>query len=260
MTFSGGAPEKLRIGRVFSLTFDVIRQKLPGFLALALISAAPGLLLNIVQLATGTAGAQQFNPAALAFVLPLSLISLVVTLAVQSAMIQVAYGHLAGRGVTIRDALMAGFRMILPLLGLLILCGLAIMFGFALFFVPGVMLAVRWVVAGPAYVIEQKGVLGAMGRSADLTKGSRWRIFGLSVISIILVYAIEIGLLAVTGGFRTFANPGALSGPFLAAFSLGATLVSVVLGVVFYVGATVLYSELRRRKEGSGADVATVFE
>ena len=43
-------------------------------------------------------------------------------------------------------------------------------------------MAVAWIVAAPAQVVERTGVFGAFSRSAELTRGHRWPIFGLLVI------------------------------------------------------------------------------
>ncbi|WP_287173194.1 hypothetical protein [Mesorhizobium sp.] len=41
---------------------------------------------------------------------------------------------------------------------------------------------------------ERLGVFGSMARSRDLTKGSRWALFGLFVILIVTAIAIELAL------------------------------------------------------------------
>lgn len=256
MTFSGGAPEKLRIGRVLSTTFSVVRANLAPFLTLGVIGLLPGLVSAGLQMANGGPSAT-FAPGMVAFAVSIGLIGLVFGLTLQATIIRLTYDHLANRKTEVREALMGGFRAVLPLLGLFILCMLAVMLGFSFFVIPGIMLACRWVVAGPAYVVERRGVMAAMGRSAELTKGSRWRIFGLLIILTVLFYAFEFGVLGLFGGFSAAALQ---AGRLHAGANLLITVLSVVLTVFTTAGATVLYSELRRRKEGAGADVVAVFE
>ena len=64
-----------------------------------------------------------------------------------------------------------------------------------LLLVPGLMVAVAWSVAAPALAVERLGPLAALSRSADLTRGNRWRIFGLMAIA--LVFLAVLGALAI---------------------------------------------------------------
>jgi hypothetical protein len=48
--------------------------------------------------------------------------------------------------------------------------------------VPGVILALRWSVAGPAVAIEGNGPFDALRRSGKLTSGHYWHILGLTLI------------------------------------------------------------------------------
>ena len=52
-------------------------------------------------------------------------------------------------------------------------------------------------IAVPVCVIERPGVIQSMSRSADLTYGTRWRIFGLVLVVFIPVGAIGAILLAI---------------------------------------------------------------
>ncbi len=44
--------------------------------------------------------------------------------------------------------------------------------------VPGFILLIMWFVAIPVCVVEQRGSWASMQRSAELTKGHRWKISG----------------------------------------------------------------------------------
>ncbi|MER8441207.1 hypothetical protein NKH36_33005 [Mesorhizobium sp. M1312] len=56
-------------------------------------------------------------------------------------------------------------------------------------------------VAVPVLVQERLGVFGSMARSSDLTKGSRWALFGLFLVMIVAVIAIELALSTATALF-----------------------------------------------------------
>jgi len=65
-------------------------------------------------------------------------------------------------------------------------------------------------VATPVCIAENEGVFGSMSRSAQLTKGHRWQIFGIlvliwiaSVIITVLIEALGVGLGAIPGFILT---------------------------------------------------------
>lgn len=69
------------------------------------------------------------------------------------------------------------------------------------------MMACAWCVAVPSLVADRTGVFGAFSRSAELTRGNRWRIFALFVV--VWIIAMVIG--AVIGGVTlavTFGSGG----------------------------------------------------
>lgn len=90
---------------------------------------------------------------------------------------------------------------LVPLFFLAIVYAVLVTIGFAILIVPGLILAVLWVVAIPAMVVEDEGVFGSLGRSTELTKGNRWRIVGLAILVLILelvVFGIAFGLAKLT--------------------------------------------------------------
>ena len=111
--------------------------------------------------------------------------------------------------------------------------------------------------AVPALVVEKTGVFGAFGRSAELTKGHRWAIFGLALvvwlISILLGLAIiplQSVLLLPGGGIFAEVPRLIVSG-----------LVNVITTTITAAGTAAVYYELRSIKEGIGPEqLAAVFD
>jgi hypothetical protein len=172
----------------------------------------------------------------------------------------VIYGtvtDLNGRPARLADCLSVGLRSFLPLLGIAILFGIAVAFGALLLIVPGVMLAVAWCVAVPSYVVEQTGVFGAFARSAELTRGNRWRIFGLFIIYFVATIILEV-VLGVFSGAASLASGGGMS--FVQAIILG-PLFRVAAALLGATATAALYVELRRVRDGVGADsLAAIFD
>jgi hypothetical protein len=120
---------------------------------------------------------------------------------------------------------------------------------FVAFSVVASVLFVRWSIALPACVIEGLGPVDSLGRSARLTKGHRWKIFGI----VILVWFPLPATTAMLGAAMSFL------GPTLQHFG------QFVLGVAWITGfnsvLTVIFHDLRVAKEGVDiGQIASVFD
>jgi hypothetical protein len=250
----------LDIGRVIQETFQVLGRHLVTFLILALILVGiPRALLGVVQVSmistavsTMTFGGPVFYWGLLGI-----LVSVVTSVILQATIISGAASDMNGRPVSVTDSLRIGLRAFLPLIGLSIMLGIAVWFGFILLIVPGVLMALAWCVAVPVYVVEQPGVFESFGRSAELTRGNRLRIFGLACL--FFVASIVIGIVfSIVGGVLRFATAGV----FL--YVQAAILSPIISAAVATLGATmsaVLYVELRRVREGVGPQgLAAIFD
>ncbi|HEY3696836.1 hypothetical protein [Phenylobacterium sp.] len=252
---------KLSFGRVIQGTFGVAWRNLPAFLILIVgCLALPGIMvgLGLMQLRSGV------SEAGVALV-GLGYLAMMVGAAVlQPAMVHGAIADLNGRRATAGECVRTGLRHALPVFVILLLSVIAFGFGFVLLVAPGVMLLTAWLVAGPSQVVERTGVFAAFSRSGALTKGNRWRVFGLLVLYVIVYGVVQQVLLNVAGvGFAAQAtaqagNPFAALSPAYWAVML---LLTVVNTLVSYTGLAVIYYELRRVKEGVGPEaLAAVFD
>src|SRR5215813_5105600 len=153
------------------------------------------------------------------------------------------------RPVSLIESLKVGLRRFLPLTGLALAGSLLQCIGFVLLVIPGLILYTMWFVSVAACVVERTGVWASLRRSKDLTKGHRWKIFGLGALIIIL----------------SFANP-VLQGPLKTAggdtVALIFTLIWTSLGSVFSsIVVAVTYYDLRAAKEGLDIEqIASVFD
>lgn len=176
------------------------------------------------------------------------LLSIFLASLVSGAIVRVTIGVAEDEKVSFGESFLTGLAKALPLLGLSVLMAIALVLGFALLIVPGVILLVMWAVASPALVAENIGVIEAFGRSRQLTKGARWRVFGLGLLMLVIFWiisAISGVLFYAAGGLETAASGGSI--PFI--------LFSVVVGTVVtaFTGAvqTNLYLALRDWKDGT---------
>lgn len=261
--YEGSGPN-VSIGRVFSRAFSVIASNPVPILGVAfLIQALPGALLSYWRMAL-IASARADGNGALGLgliTIATSLIGLMLAMIVQGAVVRVTTAYEEGRRAGFGESASVGLRAALPLVGLALLLGLAVTLGLILLLVPGIILYIMWAVATPVLVEEQTGVIEAFGRSRHLTKGARWKVFGVELVVVVILWLIGLlfGLLLVrTGGMGQFQ---AMSGGRIpVAFLLGNVIVSTLIGALWSAIQTSLYVELRLWKDGPSArGLETIF-
>jgi len=253
MTTMSETTGQLDMGRVIQDLFGVLGRNFVTFLILAAVLVGlPGLLAGYMQMSLLTQGHLFDWRATL-----VGLVPAVGALILQGTIIYGAVTDMNGKRASLADCISIGLRCFLPLLGIGILFGLAVACGLILLIVPGVMLAIAWCVTVPAYVVEQPPLLDSFGRSAQLTRGNRWRIFALFIVYLVAVIIVE----AVLGVFGTASRLAAGGGIPLMQAMVFTPLISVANALIGGTGAAVLYVELRRLRDGVGpAGLAAVFD
>ena len=247
------ADRRMSIGRVFSRAFGTIGAHPVLMFGISfLFGALPGVLLNLLLPSNQRTQVAEFNAANIVLSLAVGIAAIGFSIIAQGALVRVTVAHSDGEPVAFGDAALAGLRKIAPLFVLVFLMAIAIGFASLLLIVPGIILYVMWSVAAPVLVAENSGIFGAMRRSAQLTKGARWSIFGLQLILLLVMYAI----IAVAGIVAIFAAGGIQN--FAAAQTAGPSVIPILLSTVFntvsitFAAAiqTALYVELRDWNDG----------
>jgi hypothetical protein len=181
--------------------------------------------------------------------------------AVYRAVADVALGRPATIGTVLRETL-ARYWPLLGLIGLLILMFIgwiiAEIIGFVLLILPGLAvfcaaayLAVRWSLTVAAMMAEDIGPIRGLGRSWNLVSGSWWRTLGILLIVGILQSIISYGLVILFGLIATLFT----TGDFQAAIvQIGGTLLGALVSPITTIAVTLLYFDLRVRKEGLDLD------
>jgi hypothetical protein len=80
-----------------------------------------------------------------------------------------------------------------------LLAALGITAGFLLLIVPGLVLLTLWLLIVPAIMLEGRGVMESFGRSRELVSGHGWNVFGVIVLTILILIAVNIGVSIVEG-------------------------------------------------------------
>lgn len=177
------------------------------------------------------------------------LLSFLGSVLVQGASITALAQAYQGQEPEWSTSLKAGARRFFPLAVATILIGIGATFGLIFCLVPGVFLFTKWTVTPAAVVTEQAGPFKAMGRSWQLTNGRFWPVLGAVVLAYLL-YVVVSQIIGVVTGAVTFAsalNSDQIS--FLPSI-IGSALVSVFAAPFLAAMVTIIYFDLRVRKEG----------
>jgi hypothetical protein len=287
------ADGEFRIGHVFSQSWSVLSQNIfkigivTGAVVLFFLLIPLALPANIGGLLSGPVaiGPSGINPFALFGSLAGFFVILLVVFNVSEAMVlYIAVEHMRRKPVNLVDGLKVALGRFVPLIGIVLLImlallGLGLLVGIVsrafvalpgpapvvltlvfvfLSFVPYFMLIIMWSVARPACVVERLGPLRSLRRSRELTRGHRWKILGLILLTltclfvVLVIVGIVFGVATALGGTVTFATP------LMRYISL---VLYAILLAFFWILIAVTYRDLRVAREGMDTDqIATVFE
>jgi hypothetical protein len=88
------------------------------------------------------------------------------------------------------------FRRVQPklwaIVGAGLLAGLGIVAGLIVLIIPGLILLTWWCLIVPSIVLEGKPAMESFGRSRELVRGNGWNVFGVIVLTILIVIAFSI--------------------------------------------------------------------
>lgn len=158
----------------------------------------------------------------------------------------------AGKKVEAGALLGHAFANIFPLIGIGILVTLIVIGGMILLIVPGIMWALATCIAVPAYVGQPGiGIGGAISRSFELTRGSRWWLLLIFIVGMVAVVAIGAAWEGVVLAMPQYPLVDLL----------GSSAVNGLADVLSNVFVAAIYVALRESREGLAPDrAASVFQ
>ncbi len=115
--------------------------------------------------------------------------------------------------------------------------------------VPVVALTVYWSAAVQAVVMEGRGPARALRRSAELVRGSWWRVGGINLVLLLAALGLGIILQVPFAILSRAVAPEEATTLSQAVDLVGGILVGVAVPPVLAIGETLLYYDLRVRKE-----------
>jgi len=250
---SSGGGGDFRVGDVLSRAWTILSNNLLFFIGLSalvyVVMIIMVVLVVVLAVATGAFGrGGSFGALFVVFGIASVLAILVVNMIGQAAMLFGAFQYLRGMPVRMGESLSRAFARIGPLVGATLLVSICVGFAFLALVVPGIILFCMWAVVIPVCVVEATGPTASMSRSAALTKGHRWQVFGIFLLIWLISAAAQIVQVVL----------GQVSSVLATLFSLGA---SVVLAAYIHCVVIMIYHDLRVAKEGiDTTQIASVFD
>lgn len=263
------------LGELLDETFKLYRRHFNVIAGVALVIILPGLLINLISgyyranpLTYFTQVLQNLNnPEQLQIIQnrqaqygssALYLLNIPVAILLYpftaGALYRAATSLAAGNAETIGSVLIGTARRYFAMFGIGILTGLVALGSIAIVTIPVVIwVLVRWTVDSPALFAENIGPVQAIGRSWQLVRDNWWRTLGILIVVVIMVGLINTVLTALFGGIAAVL-PG-LNQDFQAALVLTlTTLIGALVAAIQPIAITMLYLDLRVRKEGLDLD------
>lgn len=223
------------LGSLISETFNVFSG---NFWPFALIGAGPAIPL-IISSAT---------PTWLSVIL--TVVSLVATLLAFPAATYGVALHYLGQEVDVADCYRRAWNRVVSIIFASLLWFAAVvcaaLLSLILIGVPLLFfILVSFFFFEQAIILERLGPVGALRRSAQLVTGSRWRVLGIGTVYMLLMLALGLGALIVTGIVLTI---NSIAG------NVVANVFEIFLFPIVPIGATLVYFDLRVRNEGYDLD------
>jgi hypothetical protein len=246
----------LSTGELLDRTFSIYRSHFVLFVAIFALPHLVVLAFQCVGLAFQVTPTRTFNASmvlmSLFWGLGGALVSIVAAATSQAAtVIAVSQIHL-DRPAGVMDSFSKVKNQIAGVVGLSLAVGTLVGLACIALIVPGILLMMRWSLAVPVKVLEDKSVGDSMTRSGDLTQGNRGRIFVIWLLFVVL--SVGVGLLLrwpveIAAGVSSIFALQRRGGGWQAA-SLGSVFVSECLvGPLATIAFSLVYYDERVRKE-----------
>jgi hypothetical protein len=224
----------LSLGEILDVSFGLYRSRFSNLLTVALATQAVPLLLEVY---VESAGGVSEHPLFWLGVRILTVVTGTIGTAASTFIVSDRYlGLESGAGAALARAM----PLVGTLIGVSIMVGFLVAVGFILLIVPGCILLGGLAVSSVVAVVESPiQASAAVGRSWTLTQGFRGKVFLTMFTGFFLLVLPSVALAVLAGGAE-----GSLLWRGIEA------LLQVLVYPFLYVVTTVLYYDLRVRKEG----------
>jgi hypothetical protein len=174
------------IGEILGQTFDLYKRHFGHVVPLAfMFYVVIGVVSLLLGLALGWVGA-----------LIATVVAIIGYFWLSGALVTAVADIRDGRAdLTLGETIQRVRPRLWTLVGAGLLAGLGIVLGLILLIIPGLILLTWWSLVGPVVVLEGLGVTESLGRSREVVRGNGWNVFGIIIITTILL-AVVRGIVA----------------------------------------------------------------
>jgi hypothetical protein len=226
----------LDLGGLLEETFAVYRRNFRSFVLIALFPQIPLFLFSVLP-----------ELESWAFIVSVFAVFLLLYFLAAAATVRAVALQYTERPIDVADCYGKAWFKVISLVVSNMAFGLALfgaavtIVGIPLFFY----LAVVWYFFIECIIVEKTGPMAAMWRSRDLVRGSYWRVLGIGAAYTVLFLTLSIVSLLITSLFvQASTILGGLAGVGL----------SAVAAPIIWIGKTLVYFDLRVRKENYTID------
>lgn len=246
-----GGTGDFRVGAILGQAFSILFANIVPFGLLAILVTSPPYLYALVIDPQIYLEARDDEVGAIWSSIGFGVVDFLLRSLLSAALVYGTVQELRGQRASLGDCMVRGLSLIFPVIGVAIVAMIATGLASILLLIPGLIVMVMLWVAIPAAVIERQGVFNSLSRSAELTKGFRWKIFFVAIILFLLTAAVGGGATALT--LAVF--------PSLGAYLFMELLTTAAFAVFSGVITAVIYHQLRLAKEGGDInEIAAVFD
>jgi hypothetical protein len=222
--------------------FSLLRRDYLKFVTIMGIGYLPYLIAVMLttRASEGNAGAAAFFGAIMMFV------SMFWLNVINGAMIAAASDSYLGRPIDTAESLKRTLRRFWSVAGAGLLRVIVVFVGLLFFLVGAAWAWITFFAATSVVVLEGTGAMDGMRRSAELTRGHKWHVFGTMAVTY-LIYYFLLGLAMIPS--------------FLISSEMLPVLAGAIMTILAYpmtaLVETMLYYDLRIRKEGFDIELMT---
>jgi hypothetical protein len=240
----------LSTGELLDRTFHLYRNHFILFVGITAIPQLVILLLHLLGAAVAVSGR---ITGVLVTALITALANLVALEVSHAATVMAVSDLHLDRPATIGSSYGGAKRSMPRVIWISILVGIAIGIASLFFVIPGIYLALAWSLAIPVTVLEGGGLNASTTRSKELTKGTRWRIFVIYLLLVVLTLVVSF-IIALP--FEMLARFLGRSSPLTALAmrqlwqGVGNFLSTSLVGPLVTIALTLVYYDQRVRREG----------
>jgi hypothetical protein len=218
-------PQRLDTARVFERVFAIYRLQasvlLPAAVVVYLIPAALGLSRNLTLQALALAA------------------TVIAAVGYQGLVVQAVRDIQDGkRDLTVAGLYRSVVKVLAPLLWTAIIVGVGVFLGILAFIIPGLVLLTQWAVAAPVVVCEVRTAPQALGRSRELVRSHGWQVFGVLIVTFLLVIVASTALQGLASAISNSR----------VAFAIANLIAGTLTAPIFALASAVLYLELLQLK------------